>query len=47
MMEDQKLTRIKKEKLTEKTNLETVTNENDKKIPKQKDIYLQKKEKIY
>ena len=39
-MEDQKLTRIKKEKLTEKTNLETVTNENDKKIPKQKDIYL-------
>ena len=40
MMEDQKLTRIKKEKLTEKTNLETVTNENDKKIPKQKDIYL-------
>ena len=40
MTEDQKLTRIKKEKLTEKTNLETVTNENDKKIPKQKDIYL-------
>ena len=40
MMEDQKLTRIKKEKLTEKTNLETVTNENDKKIPKQKYIYL-------
>ena len=40
MMEDQKLTRIKKDKLTEKTNLETVTNENDKKIPKQKDIYL-------
>ena len=39
-MEDQKLTRIKKEKLTEKTNLETVTNENDKKIPKQKYIYL-------
>ena len=46
-MKYQKLTRIKKEKLTKKTNLETVTNENDKEIPKQKDIYLQKKEKTY
>ena len=39
-MKYQKLTRIKKEKLTKKTHLETVTNENDKEIPKQTDIYL-------
>ena len=40
-MEYQKITKISKN--SQQNNSETVTNENDKEIPKERYIYLQKK----
>ena len=41
-MEYQKITKISK--ISQQNNSETVTNENDKEIPKERYIYLQKKD---
>ena len=44
-MEYQKIKKVSKK--SQQKNLEKVTNENDKEVPKERYIYLQKKDKKY